>query len=114
HRLGRSRTPGFQPGNRGSNPLGAILWSAKIAVFRMSWPFLCLWLSTQISCLVQILSKQVDKTKFPKFGRPFSALRSAFSKLRAYVLNVNRGSECLASFWTTLAGVWLPTVRFLL
>ncbi len=24
HRLGRSRTPGFQPGNRGSNPLGAI------------------------------------------------------------------------------------------
>jgi hypothetical protein len=25
HRLGRPRTPGFQPGNRGSNPLGAIL-----------------------------------------------------------------------------------------
>ena len=24
HRLGRSRTPGFQPGNRGPNPLGAI------------------------------------------------------------------------------------------
>ena len=25
HRLGRPRTPGFQPGNRGSNPLGAII-----------------------------------------------------------------------------------------
>ncbi len=25
HRLGRPRTPGFQPGNRGSNPLGAIV-----------------------------------------------------------------------------------------
>jgi hypothetical protein len=30
HRLGRSRTPGFQPGNRGSNPLGAILPFANI------------------------------------------------------------------------------------
>jgi hypothetical protein len=29
HRLGRSRTPGFQPGNRGSNPLGAIDWNGQ-------------------------------------------------------------------------------------
>lgn len=27
--------------------------------------------------------------------------------VRAYVLNVNRGSLCLASFCTTLAGIWL-------
>ncbi len=34
----------------------------------VSWLFLCLWLSIEISCFVQTLSKQVDKTKLPKSG----------------------------------------------
>ena len=34
HRLGRSRTPGFQPGNRGSNPLGAIgIFDLRFPIF---------------------------------------------------------------------------------
>jgi len=35
----------------------------------VSWPFLCLWLSMQISCFLHILSKLVDKTRFRKFGK---------------------------------------------
>ena len=37
HRLGRSRTPGFQPGDRGSNPLGAIfyeIWMITVYVLQ--------------------------------------------------------------------------------
>jgi hypothetical protein len=81
--------------------------SAKIPVFGVSWLFLCLWLSIKISCFLRLVSKQVDKTKSPKFGRKFNAFCSASSNVRAWVLNVNRGSEYRASFWTTLAGVWL-------
>ncbi|HUT30836.1 MAG TPA: hypothetical protein VMX13_13675 [Sedimentisphaerales bacterium] len=49
----------------------------------------------------------MDKTKLPKSGKALSAFFSAFSKLRAYVLKVNRGSECRASFWMVFGGVWL-------
>ena len=55
----------------------------------------------------QKMSKQVYKTKLPKSGRKFKAFCSAFSRVLAYVLKHNRGSECRASFMITLAGVWL-------
>ena len=32
HRLVRSRTPGFQPGNTGSNPVGAIIGAIAMGV----------------------------------------------------------------------------------
>jgi hypothetical protein len=54
-----------------------------MAVFGVSWPFLCLRLSTRISCFLHILSKQVDKTKFPKSGRKFNAFCSASSNVLA-------------------------------
>ena len=52
---------------------------AKTAFINVPWPFLCPWLSMQISCFLPILSKQVDKTKFPKFGKKLIALWPAIS-----------------------------------
>ena len=50
----------------------------------MSWLFLCLWLSTEISCFLHTLAKLVAKTKSPKFGSKFIAFCSAYDRARSF------------------------------